>query len=244
MMRAIHSHYRRLDGARRAETPLAPEEVVIRAVVPIADLGVRPARRWPTRGRSPPTTSTWWRSTSPTTPAEADTLRDEWEAWECGVELVIIESPFRSLTGPLLAYIDALQGASTRTTRSRWCCPEFVPVALVGAPAPQPDRAAPQGGAAVPSWHRRRQRAVSPGAASGSMSISARESTQRSTSGIRAMAKLGRSLRWPATSGSAPRSSCLGTARRGRVGADGGGCVRPDRDRRDVADGVCVRFSP
>jgi len=41
--------------------------------------------------------------------SEADHLRQEWEAWECGIELVIIESPFRSLTGPLLAYIDALK---------------------------------------------------------------------------------------------------------------------------------------
>ena len=41
---AIHVHYKRIEGARRAETPLLPEEVVIRAVVPIADLGI-PARQ-------------------------------------------------------------------------------------------------------------------------------------------------------------------------------------------------------
>jgi hypothetical protein len=40
---------------------------------------------------------------------EAERLRQEWESWECGVELVIVESPFRSLTGPLLSYVDALK---------------------------------------------------------------------------------------------------------------------------------------
>ena len=40
MLRAINSHYRALDRTRRAETPLAPEEVHVRVVVPIGDLSV------------------------------------------------------------------------------------------------------------------------------------------------------------------------------------------------------------
>src|SRR5207249_2424642 len=32
----------------------------------------------------------------------------QWEEWQCGVELTIVESPYRSLVGPLLSYIDAM----------------------------------------------------------------------------------------------------------------------------------------
>ena len=41
-------------------------------------------------------------------PEAAETLRLQWEEWQCGVQLTMIESPFRSLVGPLLAYIDAM----------------------------------------------------------------------------------------------------------------------------------------
>jgi len=44
MFYAIHSHYKQLEGARRAETPLLPEEVMVRAVVPVAEVNV-PARQ-------------------------------------------------------------------------------------------------------------------------------------------------------------------------------------------------------
>src|SRR5262252_211330 len=37
----IHRHYLWLERARRAETPLLPEEIVVRTVVPIADTGVQ-----------------------------------------------------------------------------------------------------------------------------------------------------------------------------------------------------------
>src|SRR5205823_940909 len=103
MLRAIHGHYRVLDNTRRAETPLAPEEVLVRVVVPIGDLSVQ-ARQ----------ALAFARAIAPddehvVTVHVADELRHAWEVWECGVELVIVESPFRSLTGPLLAYIDALR---------------------------------------------------------------------------------------------------------------------------------------
>ncbi len=109
MFYAIHTHYKEMEGARRAETPLLPEEVVVRVVVPVADLSV-PARQ----------ALAYARAIAPDDRhvvavhvaddlAGADTLRRQWEEWEPGVELIIIESPFRSLTGPLLAYIDALK---------------------------------------------------------------------------------------------------------------------------------------
>jgi hypothetical protein len=39
----------------------------------------------------------------------AEALRREWPEWSGGAELVIIESPYRALIGPLLAYLDVLQ---------------------------------------------------------------------------------------------------------------------------------------
>jgi hypothetical protein len=36
-------------------------------------------------------------------------MRREWPEWAGGMELVIVESPYRALIGPLLAYMDALQ---------------------------------------------------------------------------------------------------------------------------------------
>jgi amino acid transporter len=39
----------------------------------------------------------------------AEALRREWPEWSGGAELVVIESPYRALIGPLLAYLDILQ---------------------------------------------------------------------------------------------------------------------------------------
>src|SRR3954451_11770630 len=56
----------------------------------------------------------------------AERLRREWEEWAPGVELVIVESPYRSLAGPLLAYIDALKDTHPDDTITV-VLPEFVP---------------------------------------------------------------------------------------------------------------------
>jgi hypothetical protein len=42
-------------------------------------------------------------------PAAGERIRQRWERLETGVPLVVIESPVRSLLGPLLAYVDRLQ---------------------------------------------------------------------------------------------------------------------------------------
>jgi hypothetical protein len=42
-------------------------------------------------------------------PAITQQLKDDWEKWADDIPLVIIQSPFRSLVGPLLNYIDAVQ---------------------------------------------------------------------------------------------------------------------------------------
>jgi hypothetical protein len=45
------------------------------------------------------------------TPADAEAIQRQWDEWDTGLELVIVESPYRSLLPPLLAYIDAIREA-------------------------------------------------------------------------------------------------------------------------------------
>jgi hypothetical protein len=57
---------------------------------------------------------------------DLEEMRREWERWSGDVKLVILESPYRALTAPLMAYIDATEtmDPSTPTTV---VLPEFVP---------------------------------------------------------------------------------------------------------------------
>ena len=60
--------------------------------------------------------------------AAADLLEEKWERYTPGVELVVVESPYRALVGPLLRYIDAIErrhpeGNSIVTV----LLPEFIP---------------------------------------------------------------------------------------------------------------------
>jgi hypothetical protein len=59
-------------------------------------------------------------------PAEAEALRAEWEKRHSGVPLTIVESPYRSLVGPLLAYVDALHARHPEKTLTV-ILPEMVP---------------------------------------------------------------------------------------------------------------------
>ena len=57
-------------------------------------------------------TTTFGRSTSPSDPAEAaPRARDYSSARFPGVPLVVVDSPYRALAGPLLAYLDVLDAA-------------------------------------------------------------------------------------------------------------------------------------
>jgi amino acid transporter len=123
---AIRNHYRRLEMARRPETPLAPEEVSVRAVVPIADLGIE-ARQALAYARAIARDDQHVVAVHVAESiSEAQRFRLQWAEWMPGIELVIIESPYRSLIGPLLAYIDALKTAYPCDTLTV-VLPEFVP---------------------------------------------------------------------------------------------------------------------
>jgi amino acid transporter len=122
----IHRHYQVLERARHAETPLLPEAIVVRAVVPVADAGVQ-ARQALAFARAIAPDDRHVVAVHVTDDATtAERLRREWEEWAPGVELVIVESPYRSLAGPLLAYIDALKDTHPNDTLTV-VLPEFVP---------------------------------------------------------------------------------------------------------------------
>lgn len=53
-------------------------------------------------------------------------LQEKWEHWGSGVELVVLQSPYRSLTRPLLRYIDRLRRRSSDDFVTV-VLPEFVP---------------------------------------------------------------------------------------------------------------------
>lgn len=42
-------------------------------------------------------------------PADTAQLRKDWEEWGCGIKLTVLPSPFRSLSGPLMKYIDEVE---------------------------------------------------------------------------------------------------------------------------------------
>jgi amino acid transporter len=105
MFRAIHRHYARAAGELAAQTPLEPDQIEHTVIVPVAAVN-RVARQ----------TLAYARSISPNVTAvhitddeaEIEQMRESWKALGSDIPMVIIESPYRSLVGPLLAYLDEI----------------------------------------------------------------------------------------------------------------------------------------
>lgn len=126
LMRAINGHYRRLETYRRAELPMRAAEITIRAVVPIADLGVEAQQAVAfacamagSNGRVVAVHVT-------DDHVAAAELRSHWDEWNPGLQMEIVESPYRSLLGPLLAYIENMKARYPDDTVAI-VLPEFVP---------------------------------------------------------------------------------------------------------------------
>jgi amino acid transporter len=103
MFLIIHRHYTKVHGELEGDVPLTPAAIKHTIIVPVADLN-RPAI----------STLAYARSISPNVTAvhiaededSARAFRERWQAWGDKVPLVTIESPYRSVVGPLLRYID------------------------------------------------------------------------------------------------------------------------------------------
>jgi amino acid transporter len=108
LLMGIHGHYREMARALEldripAAAEVAPEPIVI---VPIARLD-RPALQAIAFANSISSEAVAVHVTND--PATAESLRERWPEWAGTTELVVVESPYRALIGPLLAYMDALQ---------------------------------------------------------------------------------------------------------------------------------------
>ncbi len=108
LLSAIRSHYRNLEAQldldripEGAETAVEP--IVI---VPVARLD-RTARQAIAFANSISPGATAVHVTND--PESAAEMRERWPAWAGQTELVVVESPYRALIGPLLRYLDALQ---------------------------------------------------------------------------------------------------------------------------------------
>jgi hypothetical protein len=126
MMWGIGQHYRRLVGMQQPETPLDPAEMRLRPIVPISELNI-PAQQALAFARAiAPDENITLVHVTDDLPA-ADRLREKWEqSPHGGAHLVIVESPYRTLAGPLLRYIDEVGHAYPRDT-ILVVLPEYVP---------------------------------------------------------------------------------------------------------------------
>jgi amino acid transporter len=127
LFRGIHAHYTRAAEELAAETPIDPEEISHQVIVPIASLNQIALQTLAyaqsiARGADDVVSAVHIADD----PDEAEALRQKWEERQCVVQLTIIESPYRSLVGPLLAYIDAMHAQHPRKTLTV-ILPEMVP---------------------------------------------------------------------------------------------------------------------
>jgi amino acid transporter len=122
MFKAINRHYTKAAGELAAQTPLDPEEIRHTVIVPIAAVN-RIARQTLAYARSISHNVTAVHITDDED--EIVRMKREWAALGTDIPLVIIESPYRALVGPLLKYIDEVdkqRGDDTITV----VLPEFI----------------------------------------------------------------------------------------------------------------------
>jgi amino acid transporter len=108
VLMGINRHYREMDQALALDHISPAEETAPRpiVIVPIARLD-RPARQAIAFANSISSEAVAVHVTND--PDAADEMRERWPDWAGSTELVVVESPYRALIGPLLAYMDALQ---------------------------------------------------------------------------------------------------------------------------------------
>jgi hypothetical protein len=128
MFQGIHHHYTTVESKRTTNIPPSPLEIQHLFIVPIASLDAVSVQ-----------SLSYARSISPRVIAvhvaidddDVQQLREMWAEWVKQIslaetlELVIIESPYRSLAGPLLAYIDTIHELYADVTLTI-LLPEFV----------------------------------------------------------------------------------------------------------------------
>ena len=156
----IRRHYRNLDDRLALERIPPGKEVAAEpiVIVPVARLD-RTARQAIAFANSISKTATAVHITN--NPESAAELRERWPDWAGATELVVVESPYRALVGPLLALHGRPAGPGSRPPGAgRPVRGGAAP--LVGEPAAQPDRPAPEAPTLQPPEHHRGRRPLPP----------------------------------------------------------------------------------
>ncbi|MDP9366321.1 MAG: APC family permease [Chloroflexota bacterium] len=122
VFRAIHKHYDRASGELEAQTPLDPDDIKHTVIVPVSAVN-RVARQTLAYACSIADNVTAVHVADDE--AAIERMRQDWEALGTDVPLVIIESPYRALVGPLLSYIDEIDRQRPDDTLTI-VLPEFV----------------------------------------------------------------------------------------------------------------------
>jgi len=123
LLRGIHRHYEKASKELMTLTPLRSEEISNVVVVPIAAFN-RIAQQTLAYARSISDNVTAIHISDDE--AEIEKMRDKWTEMGTDVPLIIIESPYRSLVGPFLSYLDELQKQAPKSTLTV-VLPEYLP---------------------------------------------------------------------------------------------------------------------
>jgi len=125
MMWSVNRHYRRMEQASQPETPLDANVVHVRAIVPVQGINL-PARQAIAYAEAISEHGEVVAVHVTDDEGGAEAFRKQWNEAGIQVPVVIIESPYRSLIGPLLAYIDAVRETHPHDTVTV-ILPEYVP---------------------------------------------------------------------------------------------------------------------
>ncbi len=121
----IHRHYEEAEqelAVSSLPTPLGAITHIV--LVPISGI-TRPVLTALQYARSlSPTVRAVYVSTDAAATQQIESL---WKQWNPGIDLVVLESPYRSIVGPLLEYIDQVQKKERYTSLVTVVLPEFVP---------------------------------------------------------------------------------------------------------------------
>jgi amino acid transporter len=122
---SIHRHY--MDVARQLSLADAPPPVAVRrhtaiVLIPGIHRGVIPALEY-AQSIAPDNATAVYVDMDPEATSK---LRAKWEKWGCGVPLVVLPSPYRSLIRPIMKYIDEMDAAYDDDVLTI-ILPEFIP---------------------------------------------------------------------------------------------------------------------
>ncbi|HUS84102.1 MAG TPA: amino acid permease, partial [Anaerolineales bacterium] len=125
MLLQIHAHYRQIAKSLSLEAYASanrPHNPVV--IIPISGVhrGVLKALAF-ARSLSPDVTAVYVETSS----EEDQKVRKKWEQWGDGVRLVTLESPYRSMAGPLIEYLNKIGEERQRDDVITVVLPQFVP---------------------------------------------------------------------------------------------------------------------